>query len=122
MGLLSPLTTKTSDEPSPDIIEASPVGGEKTTVALEEKSVELTESSLLSPSAVSPSSKTENGAGTEGEGNKDKIWKGDSWSQEDVRYSRSKSSCLPHYFHSFDLLSLRKTILSFHFTNCRTKS
>jgi hypothetical protein len=84
MAVLSPLTA-TSDDSSPDSIESTPGKGAKVTDSSAKVCKEQSEPSILSPSAVSHSSQDENILGGDDDDEIESTWKGDSWSQEDVR-------------------------------------
>lgn len=84
MTVLSPLTA-TSGDSSPDSIESTPVNGAKVTDSSAKVCKEQSQPSMISPSAVSQSSQDENILGGDDDDENETTWKGDSWSQEDVR-------------------------------------
>jgi len=88
MAVLSPLTA-TSDDSSPDSIKSTPGKGAKVTDGSAKVCKELSEPSILSPSAVSHSSQDENILGGDDDDEIESTWKGDSWSQEDDKKLKS---------------------------------
>ena len=84
MAVLSTLSV-TSDETSSDGIESNPGSGANVIDGSVKICKEHLNSSILSPSAVSQSSQEENIVGIDDDCENGNTWKGDSWSQEDVR-------------------------------------
>ena len=82
--MLSTLTV-TPDETSADDIKPSPESSEDVIDGCPKKIEEQNEDLVLSPPVVPQSSREENTVGRDNDCETQKTWKGDPWSQEDVR-------------------------------------
>ena len=87
MAVLSNIAVS-SGKTSPTNIVSSPVGVSKSTDGSSMVCKVDNNSSIQSPSAVSQTSQDETNVEREDECENENTWKGDSWSQEDVRNDR----------------------------------
>jgi hypothetical protein len=83
MAILSPLAAA-SDKTRRDDIDSSPGEAPKVTDSAEKVPKEQSDSTIVSPLNVSQSPQ-ENTAERDDDGESENTWKGDSWSEEDVR-------------------------------------
>ena len=84
MAVISPLTMA-SDDKSPDDVESDPSGEDTLENATTEVCNELDDTSVVSPSPVLELSQEEDNLRRDNNGENGNAWKGDLWSQEDVR-------------------------------------